>query len=351
MKTLKALYIQGKECLSFRTDAPIPEISERETLIRIKYAGICGSDVHNYRNGIDHFGGKPFILGHEFIGTVVKIGDPSQADYQVGDTVTALTFDACGKCEPCRNGRPSICESLVNCGFGKDGTYAEYVKVDSSKVYKFREGINKRAAILTEPLAVAVFDLAMSGFRVGQSVFISGGGPIGAIIAALAKTAGASKIAISEINENRLPFLRSLGAKTFNPLQQDVLKDALAWNDNEKFDVAFEVAGAQSSYDLIFNVIKRGGTVVPVAPVAAPRSIAWAPLLRGQIRIVPVNLYDDIYFADAVRIVNSGMMDDVLEKFVTNIYPIDQAQEAYLASMNPTGSHVKILIDCDPEHD
>lgn len=346
---MKALYIKGKESLEYRTDVPVPEINEKETLIRIKYAGICGSDVHNYRNGIAHFGGRAFILGHEFIGEVVKIGNPENADYKVGDLITALTYDSCGECEPCRNGRPSICNTLVNCGFGKDGTYAEYVKVASGKIYKFRNDINPKVAIMTEPLAVAVFDLAMSGFRVGQSVFISGGGPIGAIIAALAKMAGASHVAVSEINNNRMPFLQSLGIKTFNPVEQNVEEDAVTYNDGQKFDVVFEVAGAQSSYDLIFNVVKRGGTAVPVAPVAAPRSIIWGPLLRGQIRIVPVNLYDDIYFSDAVRIVNSGMMDEMLEKFVTHIYPIDQAEQAYLASMDPQGSHVKILIDCNPD--
>ena len=344
---MKALYIKGKEHVEFSPDAPIPEIRKEETLIKIKYAGICGSDVHNYRNGIDHFGGKPFILGHEFIGKVVKIGDPDNVDFQVGDLVTALTFDSCGKCEPCRNGRPSICTTLVNCGFGKDGTYAEYVKVSSSKVYRFRPEINPKVAIMTEPLAVAVFDLAKSGFRVGQSVFISGGGPIGAIIAALAKTAGASRVAVSEINTNRIPFLKSLGVETFNPLEQDVMTDAVAYNDGQHFDVAFEVAGAQSSYDLVFSIVKRGGTVVPVAPIVAPRSITWAPLLRGQIQIIPVNLYDDIYFSDAVRIVNSGMMDHLLEKFVTSIYPLEQAEEAYLASMDPKGSHVKVVLDCE----
>lgn len=82
-------------------------------------------------------------------------------------------------------------------------------------------------------------------------------------------------------------------------------------------------------------------------PIGAPCAIIWAPLLRGQVQIVPVNLYDNIYFSDAVRIVNSGMMNHLLEKFVTNVYPLDQAKEAYLASMNSNGFHVKIVLDCE----
>lgn len=88
-------------------------------------------------------------LGPEFIGRVAEVGDPDHADHRVGDFVTVLTFDSCGKCDPCRSGRPGICESLVNCGFGKDGTYVKYVKVSSRKVYRFRPNIDPKVAIMT----------------------------------------------------------------------------------------------------------------------------------------------------------------------------------------------------------
>ena len=219
--TMKGLLIKDIGCVELRDDLPLPELEDGEALVRVKYAGICGSDLRLWYTGIEKYGGEPYILGHEFVGTVVKSKDNGNASYKIGDLVTALTYRYCNECEPCQNGRTSICMHKKNCGFGLNGTYGEYVRVKCKNIYKFRDGIDPKVAALTEPYAVAVFDLAKSGFRAGQTVFISGGGPIGTLIAIHARYAGASNIVISEINENRISFIRSLGFRTVNPMKDD----------------------------------------------------------------------------------------------------------------------------------
>ncbi|MHB1315993.1 MAG: zinc-dependent alcohol dehydrogenase [Christensenellales bacterium] len=343
---MKALYFIEKGKVEYRDDVPVPQIKDGEALIRVKYAGICGSDCRLYREGSSD--GKPLILGHEFVGTIIDSKDDGNVRYKKGDFVTAITYDTCGICEPCTNGRPSICSSIRNCGFKKDGTYAEYVKVQCKNVFPFKAGTSKKVAAITEPLAVALFDLAKSGFRVGQSVLISGGGPIGALIGMLSIHGGASRVVISEINENRHGFLHDLGMKAVNPLMNDTAEKAMEYNSGNKFDVAFEVAGPQSSYNFVFSLIKRGGNIVLVAPPPQPRSIDTTFLLRSQIQLIGVNLFDPIYFDHAVKIIESGVINDTLRKFITDIYPIDRSMDAYINSMDPNGSHMKILIDCDP---
>ena len=344
---MKALYILGKEKIEFRTDVPIPEIQDGEALIRIQYAGICGSDANQYRNGPRD--NKVLILGHEFAGYVVASKDDGNVRYKLGDYVTAITFDACGTCDACLNGRPSICNSICNCGFGKDGTYAEYVKVRCKNIFPFEPSVPPHVAAIAEPLSIAIFDLAKSEFRAGQSVLVSGGGPIGGLIALMAVYGGAKTIVVSEINVNRHAFLRSLGCEVYNPLEEP-LSVALALNDDHPFDVAFEVAGPQSSYDLVFSAVKNGGNIVTVAPPAQPRLIDTSLSLRRQIKIIGVNLCDPIYFADAVNLINSGKLTKQLASFITDIYPLDKAETAYLASMDPKGHHIKILLDCSSDH-
>jgi len=345
---MKGLLIKGVGSVEFRDDLPIPELEEGEALIRVKYAGVCGSDLRLYRTGIDKYGGEPYILGHEFVGTVVASKDNGKVPYKIGDFVTALTYRYCNECEPCENGRTSICEAKKNCGFGLNGTYAEYVKVKCRNVYKFREDINPKVAALTEPYAVAVFDLAKSGFRAGQTVFISGGGgPIGTLLAIHARYAGASNIVISELNEKRAQALRNMGFKTMNPMADDAVEQAIAINNGRKFDIAFEIPGIQSSFDFIFKVLKRGGTLMPTGIPTKRTEIDIAAFSQAQFRMVGVNLYDIPYFTEAVNIINSGRLDAELLPLVTDIYPMDQATDAYMKAMDPAGNHVKVLIDCE----
>ena len=345
--------IRGKEDVGLRYDVPMPKLHMNEVLIKIKYCGICGSDTHQYHTGIQlQSGGKPYILGHELVGQVVEINCDSEVPYKVGDWVTGRPYFSCGICDNCREGHESICEGgikLMTLADEGNGAYAEYCKLPAKVVFPLKEGVDLKIAALTEPLAVAVYDVRRSGLEPGQSVFISGGGPIGAIIACYCRYLGA-KVAISEPNPNRVNWLHELGFQTFDPREEDMIEKARAWNGGRLFDVSFECCAVQASYDSCINATRRGGTVVFVGVTTRNREFYVRHILVYQMTIIGVNMYETRDYYKATQIINSGDLDKELSKFVTHIYPLEQAFDALMKAMDPEGTQVKVLLDCEVNH-
>lgn len=347
---MKGFEIRGKGDVGLRYDVPMPKLGMNEALIKIKYCGICGSDTHQYHTGINlQSGGKPYIIGHEFVGTVVESNDDGNVLYKIGDLVTGRPYFSCGICDNCRNGRESICESVKLMTLAKDGNgaYAEYAKLPSRVIFPLRSDIDLQVATMTEPLAVAMYDVRMSGIEPGQTVFISGGGVIGALIGVYCRYLGVSNVIFSEVNENRIKFLNSLGFNAFNPSQADVLEEAKKANSGKLFDVVFEVCGAQASYDLCLQACRRGGTFMFVGVTTTPKSLYVRHVLVSQITIKGVNMYETRDYFKAVQLINSGKLDDQLKPFITNVYPLDRAYDAFMHAMSKEGTQVKVLIDCE----
>jgi 2-desacetyl-2-hydroxyethyl bacteriochlorophyllide A dehydrogenase len=344
---MKGLMINGFKDIELKKNIPIPELSDGEVLIKVKYAGICGSDLHHYHNPKAPISGKPTIFGHEFVGFVIASAMQCANEYQVGDFVTAIPYSSCNHCDYCMNGRKSLCDEQVFLGVTTNGVYTEYVKVDGHNVFKFDEGVDKKIATLCEPLAVAIYDVKRSGLSAGQSVFISGGGPIGILIGMIAKLSGAANIVFSEININRIQYLRDIGYTVYNPMQCDVVEEAIKSNKSKKFDISFEVSGAQPSYDVSFRVLKKGGRFMPVALTSSPRSISMFDVTRSQVEIIGINLYEEIDFKRALEIINNGKLNGELSSLITDVFSLEKAKEAYLFAGNPEGKHIKVIIDCD----
>jgi len=298
---MKAIVFKGARDVELE-ERPVPVLEDEEVLIRVEYAGICGSDMHPYRGESSlHIAGN--IMGHELTGIVEKInttkGDPG---FAVGDRVVPNPYTYCGVCEMCLTGRHSGCETVGCMGFARDGCFAQYAKAGVSEVYRIDSSVDPKTAALTEPLTIAMHDVRESGLRVGQSVFIIGGGPIGVLEAMVCKLAGASKIVISEINGKRCQFLRDLGFTVLNPATDDVAAECAGMTGGLGFDVVFEVSGAKAGYELITRkgVIKNGGRIMIVALPAAPQPLDFNALARRHYTITGVNLADKVNFVAAV---------------------------------------------------
>lgn len=346
--------IRGKEDVGLRYDVPMPKLHMNEVLIKIKYSGICGSDTHQYHTGIQlQSGGKPYIIGHELVGQVVEINCDSEVPYKVGDWVVGRPYFSCGVCDNCRTGHESICEGgikLMTLADEGNGAYAEYCKLPAKVVFPLREGVDLKIAALTEPLAVAVYDVRRSGLQPGQSVFVSGGGPMGAMIACYCRYLG-GKVVVSEPNENRIAFLESLGLTVVNPAKEDVIEAAKKLNGGKLFDVAFECCALQVSYDTCLKAVRRGGTFVFVGVTTHNREFYVRHILVYQMTLIGANMYETQDFYRATEIINSGDLDEYLSKFVTDVYPLEDAFNALMKAMDPEGKQVKVLLDCEVNHD
>lgn len=346
---MRGFQIRGREDAVLRDDLPLPALRTNEVLVKVKYSAFCGSDAELWRVGYGHEyqGDKPYILGHEVVGEVVESNDDGKVLYKKGDLVTGRPFFSCGICRNCREGRESICgnNEFLPLAEGGNGSFAEYVKLPAKATFPFDKDIPPEIAVLAEPLAVAMFDVHKSGIKAHQPAFVSGGGAIGALIGLYLRHIGA-RVTFSEVNENRIAFLRDLGFTVVNPVREDAVAEALRHNGGERYDVVFEVCAVQSSYDLCNRVCRSGGNFMMVGVTTAERTFPSRDIIVRQITMHGVNTYETDDFYQAVQLINKGFLNKDLARFITKIYPLTEAYDAYMHSMAPDGKQMRILCDC-----
>src|SRR5713101_7173930 len=242
--TMKALRkMQPARGLSFE-NAPVPSIGPTDVLVRVKAASICGTDLHIY--GWDRWSqGRikpPVTLGHEFCGVVEKVGEEVTA-VKPGDFVSAEMHVNCGHCRQCRLGESHICRNLRIIGIDQDGAFAEFVKIPASNIWKLDPEIPERYAAILDPLGNAVH-AALAGPIAGQTVLVTGCGPIGLMAIAVAKACGSSTVFATEVNEERRAMAKKMGADiALNPAAEDSVARVLGETGETGADVLLEMSG------------------------------------------------------------------------------------------------------------
>ncbi|MEA5002842.1 MAG: alcohol dehydrogenase catalytic domain-containing protein [Christensenella sp.] len=320
-------------------EKPVPAAGE--VLVKVLYAGICGTDMHivtgHYKKAA-----FPLVIGHEFVGEVAEVGPFAETGLQLGEKVAVHPIRTCGKCDACLAGMENICEELSIIGCQENGGFAEYVSVPASKVIRLPQDIDMELAGLLEPLAIAVHDVHASGLMIGQNACIIGGGPIGILIALVAKSAGAS-VVVSEINGFRTDFIRSLGIEVIDPMQTDVGKEIAKRTDGKGVDVIFEVTGSKAGAAIMTQLARRGGTIVSVGIPSEALPIDGSDVFMKELRIRGVRLHHKSDFEHAIKILASGEIDDALRKFITKIYDLSDAEEAMRYAIEDQ-QHFKVLL-------
>ncbi|MEA4853627.1 MAG: alcohol dehydrogenase catalytic domain-containing protein [Christensenella sp.] len=336
-----ALFPDKKELIF--TELERPTVEEGYAIIEVCFAGICGSDV-NVWQGMHGTATYPRIPGHEFVGVLREfIGNPNE-DLESGDIVVVQPYYSCGKCEQCTSGKSNICKDLAILGIHMDGGFAEFVKVPLDKVVKMPKDVDLQVAALTEPLSVAVHDVRRSNLKVGQSVAVIGGGPIGALIAIVARLAGASNVTICEVNENRVNFLRKLGFDAANPVQEDPETILKAHNGGSGFDVVFEVSGSKGGVQSMTALAKPGGTIMAIGMSATQNPFDGATVFFKELQIIGARLHSQSAFRDAAKIVASGKINQELKQLIDRVFPLSEVVEAMNYQINDK-EHFKVLID------
>ena len=204
---MKKLVLTGIEKLEL-VEEPIPVPGEEEAVVRVVYAGICGSDMHIIR-GQHPTARPPFVMGHEACGVVTAINSRRRTDIKVGDKVAMHAVQGCGSCAGCRSGRENLCKNIKIMGAGIDGFYSEYVRVRADRLIRFKDDVDMKIAALVEPLTVAVHDVRHSGLQAGEDVYIAGAGAIGILIGLFAKLNGAANVVLGEISPDRIKIART----------------------------------------------------------------------------------------------------------------------------------------------
>src|SRR5579859_4858175 len=283
--TMKALRkMQPARGLSMET-AQMPTMGPTDVLVRVKTASICGTDLHIY--GWDRWSqGRvkpPVTLGHEFCGVIEKVGDEVTA-LKAGDFVSAEMHVNCGHCHQCRVGEAHICPNVRIIGIDQDGAFAELVKIPASNIVKLDPAIPERYGAILDPLGNAVHTV-LAGAIAGQTVLVTGCGPIGLMSIAVAQACGSSTVFATETNEHRRGMAKKMGADVvINPAAEDAPAKILSETDKTGVDVLLEMSGNPTAIQQGFKALRAGGR---------------ASLLGIPTENVPLDLVNDVIFKGA----------------------------------------------------
>ena len=283
--TMKALRkVQAARGLSYEP-AAIPSIGPSDVLVRVKIASICGTDLHIY--GWDRWSqGRikpPVTLGHEFCGVIERVGSEVGA-LKEGDFVSAEMHVNCGHCHQCRVGEAHICPNVRIIGIDQDGAFAEFVRIPATNIIKLDPSIPEHYGAILDPLGNAVHTV-LAGQIAGQTVLVTGCGPIGLMSIAVAKACGSSIVFATETNEHRRGMAKKMGADVvLNPAGEDAVAKIHGETGGTGVDVLLEMSGNPTAIQQGFKALRAGGR---------------ASLLGIPTESVPLDLVNDVIFKGA----------------------------------------------------
>jgi (R,R)-butanediol dehydrogenase / meso-butanediol dehydrogenase / diacetyl reductase len=309
-----------------------------EVRVRVAFVGLCGTDLHIFHGHMDKRVTRPLIFGHEMSGTVEAVGTGVEG-WALGDAVTVMPLKWDGTCAACHAGYQHICQHLTFIGIDSPGALQELWTVPASTLVRLPAGLDLRTAALAEPTAVAVHDVRRSGLQTGDKAVVLGGGPIGLLIACVAREAGAH-VMVVELDAGRRELATSLGFETADP-EGDVAVAVAGWTGGNGAEVVFEVSGAAPPVALTTALAKVRGTIVVVAIHSAPREINLQQVFWKELTIVGARVYQRSDFERAVDLLARQVIP--AGKIITRSVPLEETAEAL--SQLAKGGAMKVLVD------
>jgi (R,R)-butanediol dehydrogenase/meso-butanediol dehydrogenase/diacetyl reductase len=334
---MRAAFYQGARTFTAgEIEKPTPV--RDEALLRVRRVGICGTDLHIFQGHLDHRVPRGGVIGHETFGEVVEAPGPS--GFTRGDRVVVEPVVCCGSCRACRMGASYLCYQLKVLGVDLPGGMREYWAVSTSRLLRVPDSITDDHAALIEPLAVAVHDVNRADVKRGDAVLVFGGGPIGTLIALVARHRGA-RVAVAELNPFRLDILESFGLERVGP-GTDVVKWTDRWTDGTGVDVAFEVTGNPVAARVVAEVVRVWGTVSIVAIHAEPVPVNLYQMFARELVMHGSRLYARADWEEAIRLVASGAVP--VAPLVSRRIPLEALQRGMEEALGG-GPVMKVLVE------
>ena len=338
---MKACAIKGVKQFEIK-EIKEPVADGKKVIIDVLKSGICGSDIHYWVNGEP----KGLVMGHEFCGRVVDLGD--RLDLQVGDRVTALPISPCGECEACRKGEVQYCSKTWSEALGlsidNPGGLTSRIAVRSDMVIKVPDDMKDEEVAMVEPTAVGLHAAHLGRIAVGDDVLVIGGGIIGLVSAMFAKLEGASRVILTETNEERGRKSVKLGVadEWYNALDSDLVPKMME-KTHGGFDVVIECVGNSAAVNSAITLVKPGGIVVlvGVATDAVPTYTVMAVTKELVVQGAIAYTYDE--FKSCIDLIADRKLN--VMKFVDDVVPLDGVQKAYERLTNGKDSAIKIIVD------
>lgn len=324
-------------------DVDEPTVNDDKVKIKVAYTGICGSDIHTFK-GQYNVRSSPVVLGHEFSGVVVEIGE-SVTKVQVGDRVTSeTTFTTCGECIYCIEKDYNLCALRTGIGTQVDGSMAEYVIAREESVHVLTENISLEAAALTEPLACCAHAaLEKTSIQPGDKVLVFGPGPIGLLLSQVVKAKGGIVILAGITKDKkRLELAQNIGIdKTIDILTQDLKGIVEAYTDGYGADKVFDCSGAIPAVNQGLQLTKKKGVFVQVGLFPEKMNkMDQEAIIQREIHYIGCRSQKPSSWKLALDLLDNGKIN--IDKMITKVVPLDEWRSGFETVM--AGDEIKVLI-------
>lgn len=328
-------------------EVPPPVCGPTDVLIRVLYAGVCGTDLHIWE--WDRWAANrlkpPVIIGHEFAGEIVEIGRDVPADglLSVGDLVTAEGHIVCGHCLQCRLGESHLCGNTRIIGVDRDGAFADFIAMPASNVMRL-DGIPPEIGAIMDPIGNAVHTVLEGDAVVSSRALVIGCGPIGCFAVGVARAAGASLVIATDLNDRRLELARAMGAQvTLNPERDDVPARVHELTDGAGADLVCEMSGHPAGHAQAFASARLGGRVNMLGTPSRSTEVDFARdvIFKGLTLYGVTGRRMYRTWVQMRRFLRSGQLDP--RPVVTHRFPLDRIADAIAVIKN--GEAGKVILE------
>lgn len=322
------------------TDTQMPVPKEGEALLKVLYCGICGADVASY-TGNQPFTTYPRIPGHEFSAQIVSIPQ-NDRNLKPGDIVTANPYFNCGSCYSCKRGYVNCCTDNRTMGVQRDGSFSEYIVMPVERIYDGK-GLSAKELALVEPFTISYHALHRAPVKQGDKVLVVGAGPIGLFALISAKAQGA-EVYVADVLDGRLEKAKHFGATgTINSAKTDIREEAMKITGGNGFDVCVEACGLSVTFMACIDCAAFAANIILIGNGKKETTFLHSILLKKELNVFGSRNSYPKDFQAVIDLIASGEVN-VLD-MVSDIYPMDRADEAFKALASNDGSLAKVLIE------
>jgi len=326
-------------------EKPKPEPAPDEALVEVSHAGLCGSDlgIYEFEDAFE-FMEFPRIVGHEYSGTVIETGE-TVSNFEAGDRIVEQIIRHCGECAHCLRGEGQLCFDAQITGIHHDGAYAPYITVPEKDLHHVHDDVALRAAAITEPTSVATRAVRHnSRVSPGDQVLVEGPGPIGLLVAQIARAQGGTVLVsgVGSDRSHRLPMAETLGFETINVAEHSLEAQIDGRTDGLGFDVVFDATGHPSGVETAAEAVRKGGQIV-ILGLTDHVELSLTPLVRGEVDLQCSYTSDWEDFEVALKLIQNGTVET--DPFIDDQFTLENGARAYEAAI--AGETVKPVFDLD----
>ena len=324
-------------------DIEKPEPKEEQALIKVRAAGICGSDIGAFR-GTNPLVSFPRIIGHEIVGEVLSIPEDNARGIKAGDRVIVDPYLYCGTCYPCSVGRTNCCTDLKVLGVHVEGGMAEYMTHPADMLWKLPDDMPWDIAPMAEPLTIALHGIHRGELAAGEHVAIIGAGPIGLLAAMAALAYGAEPIVIDVVDE-RLEFARELGVRyTINSAAQDVVQKVSEYTKGRMAELVMECSGANAAVRSTLDIVSNAGRITLTGWPKKETPLPTDAITRKEVDIRGARTSAN-EFEEAIDLIYTGKVD--VRKILTKVVGMDETPGTIIDIEKNPGNYMKVNVVLD----